>query len=187
MWNHIYFTTLHSVWRYLIRHYKTVKACMIRATCLFALMYVFLWRYASFCVPQTLSFGNWVLINSSSYVYSCRCSSHPWIPSLDTDSFIKITCDWQGTCNRLFPTTKQIIDASLFSVTDYCWVYLGVWLFSIRVIIVMLSWVAAEHIYAVNKSYHEPQYVAHYQYECSIESTVLLSVILFACAFKGNN
>ena len=68
--------------------------------------------------------------------------------SLNTDSFIKITCDWQGTCNRFFPTTKQIIDDSLFSVTDYCWVYLGIRMFCIRVVIVMLSSVLA-WMYAV--------------------------------------
>ena len=70
------------------------------------------------------------------------------MPSLDTDSFIKITCDWQGTCNRFFPTTKQIIEDSLFSVTDYCWVYLGVRMFCIRVVIIMLSSVLAR-MYAV--------------------------------------
>ena len=59
--------------------------------------------------------------------------------SLDSDSFIKINCDWWGTCNRLFPTTKQIIDDSLLSVTDYCWVYFGVRMFCIGVVIVMLS------------------------------------------------
>ena len=72
------------------------------------------------------------------------------MPSLDTDSFIKITCDWQRTCNRFFPTTKQIIDNLLFSVTDYCWVYLGVMMFCIRVVIVMLSSVLA-WMYAVIK------------------------------------
>ena len=61
------------------------------------------------------------------------------MPSLDSDSFIKINCDWWRTCNRLFPTTKQIIDDSLFSVTDYCWVYFGVRMFCIGVVIVMLS------------------------------------------------
>ena len=34
---------------------------------------------------------------------------------------------------------KQIIDDSLFSVTDYCWVYFGVRMFCISVGIVMLS------------------------------------------------
>ena len=68
--------------------------------------------------------------------------------SLDTYSFIKITCDWQGTCNGFFPTTKQIIDDSLFSVTDYCWVYLGVGMLCIRVVIIMLSSVLA-WMYAV--------------------------------------
>ena len=53
--------------------------------------------------------------------------------------FIKINCDWWRTCNRLFPTTKQIIDDWLFSVTDYCWVYFGVRIFCIGVFIVMLS------------------------------------------------
>ena len=72
------------------------------------------------------------------------------MPSLDMDSFIKITCDWQGTCNRFFPTTKQVIDDSLFSVTDYCWVYLGVRMFCISVVIVMLSSVLA-WIYAIIK------------------------------------
>ena len=61
------------------------------------------------------------------------------MPSLDSDSFIKINCDWWGTCNRLFPTTKQIIDDSLSLVTDYCWVYFGVRMFCIGVVIVMLS------------------------------------------------
>ena len=70
------------------------------------------------------------------------------MPSLGTDSFLKITCDWQGTCNKFFPTTKQIIDDSIFSVTDYCWVYLGVRMFCIRVVIVMLSSVLA-WMYAV--------------------------------------
>ena len=42
-------------------------------------------------------------------------------------------------CNRLFPTTKQIIDDSLLSVTDYCWVYFGVRMFCIGVVIVMFS------------------------------------------------
>ena len=36
------------------------------------------------------------------------------------------------------------------------------------------------------ESYHEPQYVAHYHHLCINESTVLLSVILVAWAFKGN-
>ena len=53
--------------------------------------------------------------------------------------FIKIICDWQGACNRFFLKTKQIIDDSLFTVTDYCWVYLGVRIFCIRVVIIMLS------------------------------------------------
>ena len=65
------------------------------------------------------------------------------MPSLDTDGFIKITCDWQGTCNRFFLTTKQIVDDSLFSVTDYCWVYIGVRICCIGVVIVMLSSVLA--------------------------------------------
>ena len=65
------------------------------------------------------------------------------MPSLGTDRFIKITCDWQATCNRFFPTTKQINDDSLFSVLDIFWVYLGVRMFSIRVAIVMLSSVVA--------------------------------------------
>ena len=102
-------------------------------------MYVFLCRYASFSVPQMIRFGNCPLINSSSYVYLCRYSPRLLMPSLDSDSFIKINCDWWGTCNRIFPTTKQIIDDSLFSVTDYCWVYFGVRMFCISVIIVMLS------------------------------------------------
>ena len=102
-------------------------------------MYVFLCRYASFSVPQMLRFGNCLLINSSSYVYLCRCSPRLLMPPLDSDSFIKINCDWWGTCNRLFPTTKQIIDDSLFSVTDYCRVYFGVRMFCIGVVIVMLS------------------------------------------------
>ena len=68
--------------------------------------------------------------------------------SLDTDNFIKITCDWQGTCNRFFLRTKQIIDNSLFSVAGYCWVYLGVGMFCIRVVIIMLSSVLA-WMYAV--------------------------------------
>ena len=34
----------------------------------------FLCRYASFSVPQTLRLANCLLINSSSYVYLCRCS-----------------------------------------------------------------------------------------------------------------
>ena len=106
---------------------------------MFALMYIFLCRYASFSVPQTLRFGNCLLKNSSSYVYLCRCSPRLWKPSLYSDSFIKINCDWQGTCNRLFPTTKQIIDDSLFSVTDYCWVWFGVRMFCISVVIVILS------------------------------------------------
>ena len=111
----------------------------MRTTCLFALMYVFLCRYASFSVPQMLRFGNCLLINSSSYVYLCRCSHRLLMPSLDSDSFIKISCDWWGTCNRLFPTTKQIIDDSLFSVTDYCGLYFGARMFYIGVVIVMLS------------------------------------------------
>ena len=74
------------------------------------------------------------------------------MPSSDTDSFIKITCDWQRTCNRFFPTTKQIIDDSLFSVTDYCWVYLGVRMFCIRVVILMLSSVLTS-MYAVIKRF----------------------------------
>ena len=37
------------------------------------------------------------------------------------------------------PWTKQIIDDSLFSVTNYCWVYFGVRMFCISVVIVMLS------------------------------------------------
>ena len=41
--------------------------------------------------------------------------------------------------NRLFPTTKQIIDDSLFAVTDYCWVNECVRMFCIGVVIVMLS------------------------------------------------
>ena len=139
MWNHIYFTTLHSVYRYLIRHYKTVEACIIRTTCLFALMYVFLCRYASFSVPQMLRFGNCLLINSSSYVYLRRGSPRLLMPSLHSDNLFKINCGWWWTCNRLFPTTKQIIDDSLFSVTDYCWVYFGVRVFCIGVIIVILS------------------------------------------------
>ena len=102
-------------------------------------MYVFLCRYASFSVPQMLRFGNCLLINSPSYVYLCRCSPRLLMPSLDSDSFIKINCDWWGTCNRLFPTAKQIIDDSLFSVTDYCWVYFGVRVFCIGEVIVMLS------------------------------------------------
>ena len=105
-----------------------------------------------FVFLRRLSFSNCLLLNSSSYAYLCRCSSHLWIPSLDTNSFIKITCDWQGTCNRLFLTKKQIIDDSLFSVTDYCWVYLGVKMFWIRVmlVIVILSSVLA-WMYAVIK------------------------------------
>ena len=59
--------------------------------------------------------------------------------SLDSDSFIKINCDWWGACNRLFPTTKQIIDDSLLSVTDYCWVCFRVRMLCIGVVIVMLS------------------------------------------------
>ena len=59
------------------------------------------------------------------------------MPSLDRDSFIKINCDWWGTWNRLFPTTKQIMDDSLFSVTDYYWVYFGIRM--LCVVIVMLS------------------------------------------------
>ena len=51
-------------------------------------------------------------------------------------------------CNRFFPTTKQIIDDSIFSVADYCWVYLGVRMFCIRVVIIMLSSVLA-WMYAV--------------------------------------
>ena len=61
------------------------------------------------------------------------------MPSLESDSFIKINCDWWGACNRSFPTTKQIIDDSLFSVTDYCWMYFGVRMFCIGVVIAMLS------------------------------------------------
>ena len=57
-----------------------------------------------FCVPHTLSFGNYLLINSSLCVY--LCSYH------DT-----------RTCTKFFPTKKQVGD-SLFLVTDYCWVYL---------------------------------------------------------------
>ena len=102
-------------------------------------MYVFLCRYASFSVPQMLRFGDCLLINSSSYLYLCRYSPRSSMPSLDSDSSIKINCDWWGTCNRLFPTTKQIIDDSLFSVTYYCWVYFGVRMFCIGVVIVMLS------------------------------------------------
>ena len=51
-----------SVWRYLIHHYKTVGAWMIRATCLFALMYIFLCRYASFCVPRHYGIWCWSLL-----------------------------------------------------------------------------------------------------------------------------
>ena len=76
--------------------------------------------------------------------HTCKCLH------LDTHSFIKITCDWQRTCNRFFPTMKQIIDDSLFSVTDYCWVYLCVRMFYIRVVIAMLSSVLA-WMYAVVK------------------------------------
>ena len=96
-------------------------------------------RYASFSVPQMLRFGNCLLINSSSYVYLCRCSPRLLMPSLESDSVIKINCDWWRTCNRLFPTTKQIIDDSVFSVTDYCWVHFGVRMFCIGVVIVVLS------------------------------------------------
>ena len=67
--------------------------------------------------------------------------------SSHSDSFIKINCDWWGTCNRLFPTTKQIIEDSLFSVTDYCWVYFGVRMFCTGVVIVIessdLAWMYA--------------------------------------------
>ena len=43
--------------------------------------------------------------------------------------------------------TKQIIDDLLFSVTDYCWVYLGIGMFCISVIIVMLThWSGVTHI-----------------------------------------
>ena len=38
-------------------------------------VYVFLCRYAPISVSQTLRFGNCLLINSSSYVYLCRCSA----------------------------------------------------------------------------------------------------------------
>ena len=61
------------------------------------------------------------------------------MPSLDSDNFVNIDCDWWGTCNRLFPATKQIIDDSFFSVAYYCWVYFGVRMFCIGVVIVMLS------------------------------------------------
>ena len=98
--------------------------------------------FVSICLllcSQMLSFGNYLSINSSSYVHLCCCSSHMYIPSLGTDSFIKITSDWQGTCNRFVPTIKQNIYCSLFSVTDYFWVYLGVKMFSIGVVIIMLT------------------------------------------------
>ena len=76
------------------------------------------------------------------------------MPSSDTDSFIKITCDWQGTCNRFFPTTKQL-DFLRFTflgtiLLHYCWVYLGVRMFCIRVVFVVLSSVLA-WMYAVIK------------------------------------
>ena len=108
------------------------------------------------------------------------------MPSLGTNRFIKITCDWQGTCIRFYPTTKQIIDDSLFSVTDYFWVYLGVRMFSIRVVIVMLKLDCGLNVRCNWGSYHESQYVAHYEHECIIESSVLLSASLVAWAFKGN-
>ena len=55
----------------IIHNYWFVKPYIIHNI---ALTYVFLCRYASFSVPQTLRFGNCLLINSSSYVYLCRCS-----------------------------------------------------------------------------------------------------------------
>ena len=51
-------------------------------------------RYAFYSVPQTLRLGNCLLMNSSSDVYLCRCSTRLSMPSLDSDSFIKINCDW---------------------------------------------------------------------------------------------
>ena len=107
---------------YLIRHYKSADACMIKETCFSVPMHGFMHQ----CVPQTLSFGSYLLINSLLCVYSCSCSWYSKKPRLDTDSFIKNTWDWQGTCNKLFTTTKQIIDDSLFSVADYCRAYLGI-------------------------------------------------------------
>ena len=106
------------------------------------------------------------------------------MPSLDSDDFIKTNCDWWGTCNRLFPTTKQIIDDSLFSVTDYCWVYFGVWMFCIGIVIVMLSSDMAWMYALIKKVITNHEYVAHFY--CIIETTVLFLVILVAWAFKGN-
>ena len=83
------------------------------------------------------------------------------MPLIDSDSFIKINCDWWGTRNRLFPTTKQIINDSLFSVTDYCWVYFGVRMFGIGVVIVMLSG-SGLNVRSYQESYHEPQYVVSF-------------------------
>ena len=158
---------------------------MVRATFLFVLMHVFCVDNASFCVPQTLTFGNCLLINSSSYVHLYSCSSHLLMPALGTDSFIKITCDWQGTCNRFFPTTIQIIDDSLFSVTLFLsvsWCQDVLYQGSYRY--VKLG--CGLNLCCYEESYHEPRYATHYQHECIIESSVLLSVILVAWAFKGN-
>ena len=108
------------------------------------------------------------------------------MPSLDTDSFLKITCDWQDTCNRFFPTTKQIIDDSIFSVTDYCWVYLGVRMFCIRVVIVMFSSVLA-WMYAVIERVIANHNMWHiFSTTNVVASAVLLSVILVTWAFKGS-
>ena len=56
----------------------------------------------------------------------------------------------KGHVTDFFPTMKRIIDNSLFLVTDYCWVYPGVRMFCIRLVIVMLRSVLA-WMYAVIK------------------------------------
>ena len=73
------------------------------------------------------------------------------MPSTDTDIFYQNHL-WRGTCNRFFPTTKQISDDSLSSVMNYCWVYLGVRMYCMRVVIVMLSLVLV-WMYAVIKRF----------------------------------
>ena len=148
-------------------------------------MFFLFCQYASFSVPQMLRFSNCLLINSSSYVYLCRCSPRLLMPSLDNDSFIKINCDWWGTCNRLFPTTKQIIDDSFFSVTDYCWVYFDVRMFCIGVVIVVLSSDLAWMHALVKKVITNHNMWSIFSTYVSL-TTVLFSVILDAWAFEGN-